>query len=141
MFSLYTIESKFGCVSRKNLKSSSSHALSCKFVYHWREKLSFGHALLSLVKSMHTMLFLLFFFTTTTFANHFGSWSSLIILFSFNRSTSLLAVWFPSSAKFILFCLIGLKLGSTLSLWVINNLWVYAKHVTCIPCKAMYMLL
>ena len=38
-------------------------------------KLSFGHALLRSVKSMHTLHFPFFFFTTTGFASQSGYWT------------------------------------------------------------------
>jgi len=67
------------------------------------------------VKSMQTLHLPFFFFTTTGFASQLGYFASVIepILNSF--STSAFTASARSRPNFLLFCLTGLKVGSTLS--------------------------
>ena len=80
-------------------------------------KLSFGHALLRSVKSTHTRHFPFFFFTTTGLASQSGYLTS--VMDPTLRSFLTLSLTAPtrSGPSFRLFCLIGLKVGSTLSSW------------------------
>ena len=80
-------------------------------------KLSFGHALLRSVKSMHTRHFLYFFLTMTGLACQSGYLTSVMDPTLRRFSTSSLTAPARSGPSFHLFCLIGLKVGSTLSSW------------------------
>ena len=64
-------------------------------------------------------IFPFFFCTTTTFANHFGKCTSLIMPVFRSLSTSSCIIWFLSGANFLLFWCMGLKEGSMPNLWVI----------------------
>lgn len=77
-------------------------------------KLSFGHTLLTSVKSIHVH-HLPFFFFTTELASHSGYCTSRIYQAPSNRSTSSLIAFDRSGPSFLLFCLISLKVGSTFS--------------------------
>ena len=83
-------------------------------------KLSFGHALLTSVKSMQSRYFPFAFLTSTTLASHSGYSTSLIAsAWRSFPSSSLIAFCF-SGSKLLLFCLTGLKNGLTFSLCVIT---------------------
>ena len=75
-------------------------------------KLSFEQVLFSSVKSMQTLNFPFFFFTTMTFVSHSGSWTSLINLVSISLCTSSLMIWFHSIPSFHLFYFTSVWLGS-----------------------------
>ena len=83
-------------------------------------KLSFGHALLTSVKSMESRHLPFAFFTSTTFANHSGYSTTLIAPAWRSLPTSSLISFWLSGAKLLLFCLTGLKDGLTFSLCVIT---------------------
>ena len=86
---------------------------------HGKGKLSFGHALLTSVKSMQSRHLSFTFFTNTTLASHSGYSTSLIAPVWRSFPTSSLIAFFLSGAKLLLFCLTGLKDGLTFSLCVI----------------------
>ena len=81
-----------------------------------RGKLSFGHALLMSVKSMHNRHLPFTFLTSTTLVNHSGYSTSLIAPAWRSLPTSSFIAFCLFGAKFLLFCLIGLKDGLTFSL-------------------------
>ena len=81
-----------------------------------RGKLSFGHAQLMSVKSMHNRHFPFAFLTSTMLANHSGYSTSLIAPSWRSLPTSSFIDFCLSGAKLFLFCLIGLKDGQTFSL-------------------------
>ena len=85
-----------------------------------RGKLSFRHALLIFVKLMQSHHLPFAFLTRTTLANHSGYSTSLIAFALSSLPTSSLIAFCLSGVKLLLFCLIGLKDGLTLSLWVIT---------------------
>ena len=79
-------------------------------------KLSFGHALLMLVKSIQSRHLPFSFFTSTTLANHSEYSTSLVDPTCRSLLTSSMMAFCLSGAKLLLFCLIGLKDGLTFSL-------------------------
>jgi len=79
------------------------------------EKLSFGQALLRSVKSTQTLHLPFFFFTTTGFAIQSGYFASVTDPILNNFSTSAFTASARSRPNFLLFCLMGLKVGSMLS--------------------------
>ena len=83
-------------------------------------KLSFGHALLTSVKSMQSRHLPFTFLTSTTLANHSRYSTSLIAHAWRIFLTSSLIAFCLSGAKLLLFCLTGLKDGLTFSLCVIT---------------------
>ena len=83
-------------------------------------KLSFGHALLTSVKSMQSRHLPLAFLTSTTLASHSGYSTSLIAPAWRSLPTSSFIAFCLSSAKLLLFYLTGLKDGLTFSLCVIT---------------------
>ena len=74
-------------------------------------KLSFGHALLTSVKSIQSRHLPFVFLTSTTLASHSGYSTSLIAPTWKSLPTSSLITFCLSGAKLFLFCLIGLKDG------------------------------
>jgi len=78
-------------------------------------KLSFGQALLRSVKSTQTLHLPFFFFTTTGFAIQSGHFASVMDPILNNFSTSAFTASSRSRPNFLLFCLMGLKVGSMLS--------------------------
>ena len=84
-----------------------------------RGKLSLGHALLTLVKSMQSRHLSFTFLTRTALANQPGYSTSRIALAWRSLLTSSLIAFCLSGAKLLLFCLIGLKEGLMFSLCVI----------------------
>ena len=82
---------------------------------------SLGHALLRSVKSMQAHHFPFFFCTTTTFSSHSGYFTSLIFPVLRRFHTSSFITLFRSGANLLCFCLIGLTVGSTLSLCEITH--------------------
>ena len=84
-----------------------------------RGKLSLGHALLTLVKSMQSRHLPFTFLTRTALANQPGYSTSRIALAWRSLLTSSLIAFCLSGAKLLLFCLIGLKEGLMFSLCVI----------------------
>ena len=81
------------------------------------EKLSFGHALSRSVKSMQTLHFPFFFFTTTGFASHSGYWTSRMEPIFRSLSTSSFTALARSGPSFLHFCLIGIYVGSAFRSW------------------------
>ena len=79
-------------------------------------KLSFGHALLTSVKSMQSHHLPFAFLTSTTLAIHSGYSTSLIAPAWRSFPTSSLISFCLSGAKLLLFCLTDLKDGLTFSL-------------------------
>ena len=85
-----------------------------------RGKLSFGQALLTLVKSMQSHHFLFAFLTRTTLTIQLGYSTSRIALAWRWLLTSSLISFCLSRAKLLLFCLTGLKEGLMFNLCVIT---------------------
>ncbi|MFS7922009.1 hypothetical protein Hanom_Chr03g00243591 [Helianthus anomalus] len=84
--------------------NSSCPAVASTMESMWGNgKGSLGHALFRSVKSTHTLHFPFFFWTTTTLANHFGYFTSLIIPARSSLSTSSWIMTFLSGANFLLF--------------------------------------
>ena len=81
-----------------------------------KRKLSFGHALLTSVKSMQSRHLQLAFLTSTTLANHSGYSTSLIAPAWRSLPTSSLISFCLSSAKLLLFYLTALMDGLMFSL-------------------------
>ena len=79
-------------------------------------KLSFGHALLTSVKSIESHHLSFAFLTSTTLANHSGYYTSLIAPAWGSLPTSSLITFCLSGVKLLLFCLTGLKDGLMFSL-------------------------
>ena len=98
------------------LRSSWPAVASTMRSIRGRGKLSFGHARLTSVKSMHSFHLPFSFLTSTTLANHLGYSTSLIAPAWRSLPTSSLIAFCLYGAKLLLFCLTGLKDGLTLSL-------------------------
>ena len=86
-----------------------------------RGKLSFGQALLTSVKSMQSHHLSFAFLMRTTLANQSGYSTSRIALAWRSLLTFSLIAFCLSGAKFLLFCLTGLKEGLMFSLCVITT--------------------
>ena len=98
-------------------------------------KLSFGHALLTSVKSMQSRHLPFVFLISTTLANHSGYSTSLIALAWRSLPTSSLIAFYLSGTKLLLFCLTGLKDGLTFSLCGVN-----LSHICLLPCEDIFVL-
>ena len=85
-------------------------------VIYSKGKLSFGHALLTSVKSMQSLHLPFAFLTSMTLANHSGYSTSLIASAWRSLPTNSLIAFYLSGEKLLLFCLTGLKDGLTFSL-------------------------
>ena len=97
------------------LRSSWPAVASTMRSIRCRGKLSFEHARLMSVKSMHNRHLPFAFFISTTLANHSGYSTYLIAPAWRSLLTSSFIAFCLSGAK-LLFCLIGLKDGLTFSL-------------------------
>lgn len=84
-----------------------------------RGKLSFGQALFRLVKLTHTRHFSFFFLTITWLASHLKYFTSVIHPSLSNLSTSSSTTFDHFGPNFLIFLLVGLIVGYTLSFWVV----------------------
>ena len=103
------------------LRSSWPAMTSTIRLIRGKGKLSFGQALLTSVKSMHSRHFPFAFLTRTTLSNQSGYTTSRIGLAWRSLLTSSLITFCLSREKLLLFCLTGLKARLMFSLCVITT--------------------
>ena len=104
------------------LKSSWPAVASAMRSIRGKGKLSFGHALLTTVKSMQSRHLSFAFLTSTTLANHLGYSTSLITPAWRSLPTSSLIAFCLSGVKLLLFCLTGLKDGLTFRVIIVGSI-------------------